>query len=152
MLFLVSSSTISSGLLTSSISIGSQTGSPCSGYTQINDPTRNFNYTASSSPCDDGPLFNTSDDGAWIRFVGSGGTTIPLSSPGLYHCGAFLSSWYNNTLPTTMNVTTNGTVCFETYAGLCGFSVDVSIVYCPGNYYVYFLPPLNVCNARYCTN
>ncbi len=149
---IISVSTILPVLLTSSISIGNQIGLPCSGYTTIDDPTRNATQVGSSSACDNGQPFNTTNGGAWIRFVGTGGTTIPLSSPGVDHCGAFLSSWYNDTLPITMNVTTNGTVCFETYADVCGYSVDVSVVYCPGNYYVYFLPPVGICNARYCTD
>jgi hypothetical protein len=149
--FSISVSTISSGALTSSVSVGSQTGPPCSAYTTINDPTRNYNLTESSSSCDNGPLFNTNHGGAWIRFVGTGGTTIVTSPPGVQHCGGYLPGWSNDTLPTAMNVATNGTVCFETYADECGLSVDVSVVYCPGNFYVYFLPPVLVCNSRYCT-
>ena len=49
-------------------------------------------------------VFNASNGGSWIRFVGSGGTIIPLTSPGMYHCGGYLSGWYNGTLPTTAGV------------------------------------------------
>ncbi|CAF4129073.1 unnamed protein product [Rotaria sordida] len=143
--------TITSGSVTSSIRIGSQTGSGCSGYTEINDPTRSINNVGSYGSCDNGPIFNASNGGSWIRFVGTGGDRIPMSSAGLKHCGGYLSGWSNNTLPTTQDVVTNGTVCFETEAHECGFTVDVSIIYCSAGYYVYFLPPISVCNARYCT-
>lgn len=75
---------------------------------------------------------------------------MPVSSPGMNCCGAFLSGWYNDTLPTTANDITNGTVCFDTYSGSCMLTVDVSVVFC-STYYVFFLPPLSVCDARYCT-
>jgi hypothetical protein len=153
--FLVSVTTIASGLLTSSISIGSQTGGPCSGYTQIDDPTRNVNFTEGYNFCDNNYLFNTSNGGAWIRFVGTGGTTIPTSSVDLNHCGAYLSGWYNSTLPVTTNMIINGTVCFNFYASSYAYAVDISVALCSGsptNYYVYFLPPIGICSARYCTN
>ena len=148
-LFLVTATAVTSAL--SSVSIGSQTGAPCSAYTTINDPTRSVTQVGSSGLCDDGPLFNTSNGGAWIRFVGTGGTIIPLSSVGMNHCGAFLSSWFNGTLPTAANVIQNGTVCFETSVNQCGWQFDMSVVFCFGSYYVYFLPPVTMCSARYCT-
>ena len=144
-----------SGLFTSSVSIGSQSGPPCSSYTTINDPTRNVTYVGSYASCDNGPLFNTSNGGAWIRFVGTGGTTIPTTSPGYSHCGAYLSGWLNSTLPLATNIITNGTICFDSQAFTCNLLVDISVILCPGipaNYYVYFLPPTFVCSARYCTN
>ncbi|CAF1027850.1 unnamed protein product [Adineta steineri] len=146
-------STPSTVSVTSSVIIGSQTGSSCSSYTQINDPTRSISTTGLTSSCDNSYIFNSSNGGAWIRFVGSGGTALPTSSPGLNHCGGYLSGWYNNSLPTTTNTIVTGTACFETYSGTCGYAVDISVILCPAstNYYVFFLPPLNVCNARYCT-
>jgi hypothetical protein len=144
-------STGSVPLVLSSVSIGSQTGAPCSAYTSINDPTRNINQVGSSGLCDNGPLFNTSNGGAWIRFEGTGGTIIPLSSAGMNHCGAFLSGWFNGTLPTVTNVVQNGSVCFETLVSQCSWRFDMSVVFCVGNYYVYFLPAVTMCSARYCT-
>ncbi len=150
-LFSISVTTISSGVLTSSVSIGSQTGPPCSSYTTINDPSRNYNRTGPSASCDNGPLFNTNSGGAWIRFVGSGGTIIAMSPPGIQQCGSFLPGWYNDTLPTPINPVINGTICFETNADECGVPTDTTVVYCSGNFYVYFLPPVPICNGRYCT-
>ncbi len=146
----VSVSTISPTVVVSSVSIGSQIGAPCTSYTTINDPTRNAAGTGIYSTCDNGPLFNTSNGGSWIRFEGTGGTTIPLTSPGMYHCGGFLSGWYNDTLPTTVGTVVDGFVCFEINGHSCPFFMDVSVVNCSG-FYVYFLPPIIVCNARYCT-
>lgn len=142
---------MSNGLLTSSVSIGTQTGSACSGYTTINDPSRNYALGGSSSSCDNGPLFNTSNGGAWIRFVGTGGTTLSSSPAGTGHCGGFSTAWYNTTLPTVVGTRVNGTVCLETVADTCAMSIDTLVYFCTGNFYVYFLSPLPLCNARYCT-
>jgi hypothetical protein len=134
----------------SSVSIGSQIGSPCSSYTTINDPTRNANQNGIFSTCDSGPLFNTTNGGSWIRFVGTGGTMIPLASPGPYHCGGFLSGWFNGTLPTTVGAVVNGTACFDVSTNTCWWVIDMSVTNC-GGFYVYFLRPVRVCNSRYCT-
>ncbi|CAF3872161.1 unnamed protein product [Rotaria sp. Silwood2] len=138
-------------VMTSSVSIGNQSGPPCSSYTTINDPTRNVARIRPFGSCDDGPLFNTSSGGAWIRFVGSGGTLIPLSSPGGNHCGAYATGWFNGTLPTTFDTIVNGFVCFANDFNECFISFKSSVIYCIGSFYVYFLVPVSFCNARYCT-
>jgi hypothetical protein len=143
--------TLSTTLMTSSISIGSQNGAPCLSYTTINDPSRNVAQIGSFGSCDNGLLFNTSNSGAWIRFVGSGGTEMALSSPGVNRCGGYITGWFNGTLPTTLGTMTNGSVCFTTDAWECLDSYESSIFYCTGSFYIYFLQPSSVCNARYCT-
>ncbi len=148
--FRVSVSTASTTVVVSSVSIGSQSGAPCTSYTTINDPTRNVANTAIYGTCDTGSLFNASNGGSWIRFVGTGGTTIPLTPPGISHCGGFASGWFNGTLPTTVGTVLDGTVCFDINLDSCMFLVSVSVVNC-GGFYVYFLPPVIVCNSRYCT-
>ncbi|CAF1412676.1 unnamed protein product [Adineta steineri] len=143
-------STVSTTVLLSSVSIGSQIGQPCLSYTTINDPTRNIAQNLNYGTCDNGPLFNASNGGSWIRFVGTGGTIIPLTSAGDYHCGAFLSGWFNGTLPTAVGTSKNGTVCFDIYMNSCIVYANVIVVNCNG-YFVYFLPPVPLCLARYCT-
>ncbi|CAF3763003.1 unnamed protein product [Adineta steineri] len=103
---------------------------PCLSYTVINDPTRNVNAPGIGGTCDNGPLFNTSIGGRWIRFVGAGGTTMAITPPGREHCGAFLAVWYNGTLPLTSEIIVNGNGCFETYAGECTLQVLISVVKC----------------------
>ncbi len=132
------------------MSIGNQSGLPCSSYTTINDPTRNVAYVGSSM-CDDGPIFNSSNGYAWIRFDGSGGTIIPLSSPGKWHCGTYVVGWFNGTLPTIFGSTVNGSICFDTDVGDCSLIYGTSVTYCIGSFYVYFLQPVMLCSARYCT-
>ncbi|CAM4941199.1 unnamed protein product [Rotaria socialis] len=128
----------------------SDDGSPCASYTIVNDPSRNIATSGIGGACDNGPLFNTTIGGRWIRFVGTGGIIIPLQSPGENHCGAFLAGWLNGALPTIIGVPVSGEVCFNVYGAVCQGINFVSIVNCDG-FYVYFLPPMIMCNARYCT-
>ncbi|CAF5070199.1 unnamed protein product, partial [Rotaria sp. Silwood1] len=68
---------------------------------------------------DDGPPFNTSNGGSRIRFIGTGGTIIPLTSLGMGHCSAYTEGWFNGTLPTTVSAVVTGTVCFTISRVLC---------------------------------
>ncbi|CAF2105726.1 unnamed protein product, partial [Rotaria magnacalcarata] len=78
--------------------------STCSSFLTINDPTRNTEYTASIG-CDQSTF---SSKGQWIRFIGSGGTLIPLSPPKIDGCGTRATGWYNGLMP-SVGQTVNGT-------------------------------------------
>ncbi len=145
------SATASTTVLTSSISIGSQNGAPCSSYTTINDPSRNILQTRFYGPCDNGPLFNTSNNGAWIRFIGSGGLIMASYPPGPNRCGGYVTLWFNGTLPTTLGAMNNGSICYSVDMPDSLRSYDSSVIYCIDGYYIYFLSPVAICNARYCT-
>lgn len=123
---------------------------PCTSHTVINDPTRNMNTLGIGAPCDNGLFFNTTIGGRWIRFTGSGGTTIPNSSPGFNRCGAYMAGWSNSSPPAMYNSTIHGFACFDSIVAACIYSVRISIINC-NSFFVYFLPELLVCNARYCT-
>ncbi|CAF4175516.1 unnamed protein product, partial [Rotaria sordida] len=81
---------------------------PCSSHTVINDPSRNIARSGIGGSCDNGPLFNTSIGGRWIRFIGTGGTIIPMASPAMDHCGAYLAGWSNGTLPSIIGTIVSG--------------------------------------------
>ena len=123
---------------------------PCTSHTVINDPSRSINQYGSGATCDAGPFFNTSLGGRWIRFVGSGGTTIPMSKLGMSRCSSFLAGWYNGTMPTVDGTIESGLICFDTIAGSCGAVVEMSVAKC-SSFFVYFLRPVELCNSRYCT-
>ncbi|CAF3585967.1 unnamed protein product [Rotaria sp. Silwood1] len=129
---------------------GTSNDPPCSSYTVVNDPLRSIATSGIGGSCDNGPLFNTSIGGRWIRFIGTGGTTIPLTPPGIYHCGAFLAGWYNGTSSSIVGTIVRGNACFDGPSYTCVFWSSIAVVYC-NSFYVYFLPPLSMCNARYCT-
>ena len=123
---------------------------PCTSYTVVNDPSRNVNTSGMGGACDIGSLFNTSIGGRWIRFMGTGGTMIPTTPPGHQHCGAFVTTWFNGTLPSTDEIIVNGSLCLNFIVLECGYQMPISVVKCV-DFYVYFLPPIIMCNARYCT-
>ena len=139
--------------ITSSVNIGSQTGPPCSSYTTIDDPSRHRDQVMESRPCDNGPLFNTTSGSAWIRFVGSGGTMMTMTTVKINHCGAYFGVSYNGSLPTIPGTTANGTGCVRSAQLACFISIFIEVMLCTGspNFYIYHLQPLFFCNARYCT-
>jgi len=124
--------------MTSSVIIGSQNGAPCLSYTTINDPSRSVMQTGFFGPCDNGSLFYGSSDGAWIRFVGSGGTIMASSSPGTKNCGGYITGWFNGALPTTLGTMFNGSVCLTADGFECVMDYETSVIYCTGSFYVYF--------------
>ena len=137
----------------STIITGDQSGSPCSSstYTSINDPSRNYKNIDSQGTCDNGYPFITSNGGAWIRFEGSGGTNIPTWPIDINHCGGYVGIRSNTTLPTVINMPTPIMLCVDFGSYECYSMSLASTILCPGNYYVYFLPPAMICKARYCT-
>ncbi len=137
--------------VTSSISIGSQSGAPCSSYTTIDDPSRSILNIGFYGACDNGALFNSSNNGAWIRFIGSGGSIMASSPPGTNRCGAYVTAWFNGTLPTTQGTMAVGEVCLTGDPALDLDTYNSTVFYCTGGYYIYFLIPVPFCNTRYCT-
>ncbi|CAF4323525.1 unnamed protein product, partial [Adineta steineri] len=119
----------------------------CYNYTLINDPTRSVNVTTGST-CDQS-LFNSS--AMWVRFVGVGGTQIPTSPVGISRCGTSATGWYSGQMPTGVNTTINGTVCYNYASNNCHWSNSISVTNC-GSYYVYELSAPPDCDLRYCTD
>ncbi len=120
----------------------------CSSYTTINDPTRSINAAGYALGCDNAAPFNQSNP-IWIRFVGTGGTTLPLATPGMNLCGSTGTGWYNGVMPSSGEIA-NGTACFTWLTNICQYSASISVANC-GSFYVYLLPPAPACMMRYCT-
>ena len=135
----------------STVIIGSQSGAPCSSYTTIDDPSRSVTQVGLYGTCDNGPIFNTSTGGAWIRFVGTGRTIMAMSPPAVNLCGGFLTGWFSGALPTIPGSTSDGFACVGSSGNPCLVNNTVSVTYCSGTFYIYFLPPVTMCDARYCT-
>ncbi|CAF1244574.1 unnamed protein product [Rotaria magnacalcarata] len=137
---------------TSSSSSGSSgtLSAACSAYTTIDDPTRSISASGYALGCDNTAPFSNQSIGVWIRFIGTGGSTLPLSSPGMNLCGSTGTGWYAGTMPSSTGQITNGTACFTWYSGVCRASVSIRVANCD-SFYIYFLPPAPICMARYCT-
>ncbi|CAF4937764.1 unnamed protein product, partial [Rotaria socialis] len=65
--------------------------------------------------CDNTAPFSNQSIGVWIRFIGTGGSTLPLSSPGMNLCGSTGTGWYAGSMPSSTGQITNGTACFTWY-------------------------------------
>jgi hypothetical protein len=124
--------------------------SACSAYTTVDDPTRSVNAPGYALGCDNTAPFTNQSSPVWIRFVGTGGTTLPLTAPAMNLCGSAGTGWYDGTMPSS-GATINGTACFTWYTSTCRFSQSISVANC-GSFYIYLLPPAPACMMRYCTN
>ncbi|CAF4479012.1 unnamed protein product [Rotaria socialis] len=87
----------------------------CSAYTTIDDPTRSISAPGYALGCDNTAPFSNQSIGVWIRFIGTGGSTLPLSSPGMNLCGSTGTGWYAGSMPSSTGQITNGTACFTWY-------------------------------------
>ncbi len=121
----------------------------CYNYTTINDPSRGVNNTSSNSKSCDQSVFNSIPK--WVRFIGEGGTQIPTSAVGPGRCGSSATGWYSGPMPTDLDSTTNGTVCFSWNSNTCNWRNDIRVTNC-GSYYIYQLTAPPVCTLRYCTD
>ena len=99
--------------------------------------------------CDNTPPFNQSNP-VWIRFIGTGGSTLPLTTPGLNICGSQGTGWYDGDMPSSSGEIVNGTACFTWTGSVCRYSVSMSVANC-ASFYIYLLPPPPACMMRYCT-
>ncbi|CAF5184147.1 unnamed protein product, partial [Rotaria magnacalcarata] len=117
----------------------------CSSYTTISDSTRSVSYSGSSG-CDSSSF---SSSGMWVRFTGSGGTTIPTYAPGTSVCGTSATGWYASTVPSS-GATASGTLCYQWTSSTCQWSSSIQVANC-NTYYVYLLYPSPTCNLRVCT-
>ncbi|UJR23712.1 hypothetical protein I4U23_026693 [Adineta vaga] len=121
----------------------------CSTYTTVDDPTRSINAPGYALGCDNVSPFLNRSQSIWIRFIGTGGTTLPLTTPGMNICGSQGTGWYYGTMPSTGQLL-NGTACFTWDTSVCRFSASISVANC-GSFYIYLLPPPPACMMRYCT-
>ncbi len=99
--------------------------------------------------CDNSAPFINRTVPVWIRFIGTGGTTLPLTTPGLNICGSVGTGWYDGDMPSSGQLV-NGTACFTWYDSVCRYSQSISVGNC-GSFYIYLLPPPPACMIRYCT-
>ena len=92
----------------------------------------------------------------WYRFTSFVGGKMPTTKVNLYHCGTKSPIWLDGTTgnhPTNTNdpvASIKACVNVNGRRGGCFFSFYVSVKYCAGNFYVYYLQPTYSCYAAYC--
>ncbi|CAF1271999.1 unnamed protein product, partial [Didymodactylos carnosus] len=117
--------------------------SQCFSYSTNNDSTRNVAYGS-------GLLCDNSLVTGWYRFVQPAGTMIVASVTNVYQCSTIAPGWLNSSYPTTLGQAVTGYVCLNVGGVICQYSYPILITNC-SSFYVYFLAPVTICYARYCT-
>jgi hypothetical protein len=70
----------------------------------------------------------------------------------MYRCSTSAPGWYSGQMPSVMDTTINGTVCYTWSSNNCSYSNQIQVTNC-GSYYVYNLPPPPISSGlRYCTD
>ncbi|XP_030591496.1 adhesion G protein-coupled receptor E1-like [Archocentrus centrarchus] len=119
----------------------------CDGYTTIDEPWRNRNFSATSFTG-----YSKNDTqflGNWLRFTGIGGDRVVTSCVSVQTGGTHVPIYVAFSLPTNESLTpTNGTA-----KGCNSLTFPVSVALCPGGFYVYkplaLLPAVNMIYVTY---
>jgi len=105
--------------------------------------------------------------GRWYRFAGSGGDALPLSRPGVDHCGTHRTGWLSGwagegappasysgagRYPAAAEGVAEMTACFDAGGSLgpCGYHAAVGVVRCDG-FLLWWLADAPDCAAGYFT-
>ncbi|XP_065066550.1 uncharacterized protein LOC135692386 [Rhopilema esculentum] len=121
----------------------------CRSYQILANPDRASTYSDWSSFRCDIEVYG------WYRFRGDAGHSMldycPNTFGNAYRCGSFYQGWISSgSRPTTTQGVVQRTVCFSRYGTCsCAHTKDIYIKNC-GNFFVYWLSGVHVCNSRYC--
>ena len=130
---------------TSTISSTIATFSQCFSSKAISDSTRLV--TAPYNGLCDKNTFTF--DITWVRFIYPGGTQLATSPPNTDRCGAHVTGWYRDTMPSAGTMVT-GTVCYHYNGNNCMWNNTIQVVNC-GPFYVFGLVAPPGFKFRYCT-
>jgi cysteine-rich repeat protein len=117
----------------------------CQGISVVDDATRNID-SSETIECDEG----LPADGQWTRFTGGAGTTMPLSPPSTFSCGAHAPGWLNGALPTEADGIVDRQVCFNWDGNMCNWKISIQVRDC-GPFTMFRLFPVPACALRYCS-
>ncbi|XP_061167273.1 uncharacterized protein LOC133176126 [Saccostrea echinata] len=116
---------------------------PCSAsvYTELGDlAKRSPTYVQDAVPVCDRYI-----DKKWYR---AGFHQMTTSAPSLGFCGTLYPYWMNDSLPDSGQIK-NVKVCQVGFSSVCSKDRTIRVKSC-GNFYVYELTPLDLCNSAYC--
>ncbi|XP_053550225.1 uncharacterized protein LOC128641725 [Bombina bombina] len=122
---------------------------PCSSYTVINEDWRSVNNKQNYNDywypfhCDQNLQ-------GWYRFQGSTDLKIPEYCVPELSCGTHSPMWLNGSHPTEGEGVVKLTACAHWAGHCCLWSSDVSVIACPGGFYVYKLNRTPTCHLAYC--
>jgi hypothetical protein len=85
----------------------------------------------------------------WYRMNSAAGTRIPEKAPEHHHCNTHWVGWVNGVHPQTKGESKTIQFCFRMRKNHCEQKTTGKITNC-GDYFVYYLEPVEFCRARYC--
>ena len=116
----------------------------CEGIQVVDDATRNVG-SSGTVECDEA----LPADGQWTRFIGGAGTTMPLTAPDPFSCGAHAPGWLDGTLPAVVDGIVDRDACFHWDGDECHWKVPINVRNC-GPFTMFKLFPVPACALRYC--
>ena len=114
------------------------------GYTNLSEANRYWSSNDGGSYCDD-----SFGNDQWYRFVGAAGVMMASHCIPMSTCNTGMAGWINGAHPAEPYVLVSRTACMHSGSSCCHLQMSVKIRNCDG-FYVYQLPALASCNARYC--
>ncbi len=117
-------------------------------YNVLDAASRNKNTFGEPYVCDSDPVDDWVGAG-WYRFQGAAGTQMATSTVPPNSCGTNRTGYLNTEHPEIAEGVVSGQVCFNWNGNICASQSIISVVNC-GDFYLYSLPNVLVCNGRYC--
>ena len=87
---------------------------------------------------------------SWIRFTGTGGTSVPENVPLNYSCGGEAPGWIRGAHPAVADGVVQRQLCFHFNGNKCHYMYNITIRNC-GTFYVYKPSNITECFLRVCT-
>ena len=117
----------------------------CSNHKFLNESDRAQTFNKSS------PVLCDATTQGWYRFGGGAGNQMPESCVNTGHCGTQGPGWLNGSHPFVDKGVVRRKVCFHWPGFCCLFETYITVRNC-GEFFVYRLTPVHICNLRYCGN
>lgn len=117
----------------------------CFNYKFLNESDRAQSYNKSS------PVLCDATTQGWYRFSGGAGNKMPEYCVNKEHCGTQGPGWLNGSHPSAREGAVRRKVCFHWRNFCCLFETYVTVRNC-GEFFVYKLTPVHICDSRYCGN
>ncbi|KAI2668945.1 Pancreatic secretory granule membrane major glycoprotein GP2 [Labeo rohita] len=118
---------------------------PCYNYTVLDNPWRATSFSYHFSMCDTSVIWR-----GWYRlFINGLSAQIPETCVATYRCGTAAPLWLRGGHPTVEDGVVTRDACSHWRSDCCYYqSLTIKVKACPGNYYVYELPPSPTVNTH----
>ena len=136
----------------------------CKNYNVLDSYSRNYmvsqhNFCSNSYCCDQEGYNHVRPEwkgAGWYRISGQAGTKLidtPVNHNGHYngYCGTDFTGWLSRGHPPPEEGVVSRTVCFASFDHMCSRQVQVNVLNCNDDYFVYYLPNAPGCSLGYCT-